>query len=156
MRSRVFRYRIGSFGARATVLELDGIKGQQKRFLLWLLQQCAKPKVKPTDIFTEEAIDLLTQRLVTPWQVEYYLTLALEHAHRFGEKPVSANAVEATMAPDINALEPTLTRYGYNVKALSELLNIRAAEVRALIHGQLPEERTVELKQQILKTGIPL
>ena len=60
------------------------------------------------------------------------------------------------MAPDINALEPTLTRYGYNVKALSELLNIRTAEVRALIHGQLAEERTAELKQQILKTGIPL
>jgi hypothetical protein len=52
--------------------------------------------------------------------------------------------------------QPTLTRYGYNVKALSELLNVRAAEVRALLHGQLPEERTAELKQQILKTGIPL
>ena len=60
------------------------------------------------------------------------------------------------MAPDINALEPTLTRYGYNVKALSELLNVRAAEIRALLYGQLPEERAEELKQQILKTGIPL
>jgi hypothetical protein len=46
-----------------------------------------------------------------------------------------------------------LTRYGYNVKALSELLNVRAAEIRALLYGQLPEERTAELKQQILKTG---
>jgi N-acetyl-anhydromuramyl-L-alanine amidase AmpD len=45
------------------------------------------------------------------------------------------------MAPDINALEPTLTRYGYNVKALSELLDVRAAEVRAA---------------PFLKTGIPL
>jgi type II secretory pathway predicted ATPase ExeA len=143
-------------GARATVLELDGIKGQQKRFLLWLLQQCAQPKVKPTDMVTEEAIDLLAQCLVTPLQVEYYLTLALEHAYRFGEKTVSADVVKATMAPDINALEPTLTRYGYNVKALSELLNVRAAEIRALLYGQLPEERAAELKQQILKTGIPL
>jgi hypothetical protein len=80
---------------RATVLELDGIKGQQKRFLLWLLQQCAQPKVKPTDIVTEEAIDLLAQCLVTPLQVEYYLTLALEHAYRFGEKTVSADVVKA-------------------------------------------------------------
>jgi type II secretory pathway predicted ATPase ExeA len=64
-------------GARATVLELDGIKGQQKRFLLWLLQQCAKPKVKPTDIVTAEAIDLLAQCLVTPLQVEYYIS----HGH---------------------------------------------------------------------------
>jgi len=123
-------------GARATVLELDGIKAQQKRFLLWLLQQCAQPKVKPTDIVTEEAIDLLAQCLVTPLQVEYYLTLALEHAYRFGEKTVSADVVKATMAPDINALEPTLTRYGYNVKALSELLDVRAAEIRALLYGQ--------------------
>jgi hypothetical protein len=43
-----------------------------------------------------------------------------------------------------------------NVKALSELLNVRAAEVHALLHGHLPEEHTAELKQQILKTGIPL
>jgi hypothetical protein len=48
------------------------------------------------------------------------------------------------------------THYGYNVKALSELLNVRAAEVRVLLYGQLPEERAAELKQQILKTGIPL
>ena len=153
---RVRRPTLEEIGARATVLELEGIKGQQKRFLLWLLQQCAKPKVKTTDILTEEAIDLLAQHLVTPLQVEYYLTLALEHAYRLGEKPVSADVIEAMMAPDINALEPTLTRYGYNVKALSELLNVRAAEVRALLYGQLPEERTAELKQQILKTGIPL
>jgi hypothetical protein len=53
------------------VLELDGIKGQQKRFLLWLLQQCAKPKVKSTDIVTEEAIDMLAQRLVTSLQSVY-------------------------------------------------------------------------------------
>jgi hypothetical protein len=45
---------------------------------------------------------------------------------------------------------------GNGLKALSELLNVRAAEVRVLLHGQLPEERTAELKQQILKTGIPL
>jgi hypothetical protein len=43
-----------------------------------------------------------------------------------------------------------------NVKALSELLNVHTAEVRSLLHGQLLEERAAELKQQILKTGIPL
>ena len=39
--------------------------------------------------------------------------------------------VHATLAPDMHELEPTLTRYGYNAKALSELLHIRQAEVRA-------------------------
>jgi hypothetical protein len=52
-------------------------------------------------------------------------------------------------------LEPTLTRYGYSVPALSEFLNIRQAEVRAFLHGQLPPGRTDELKRHILKTGIP-
>jgi hypothetical protein len=38
----------------------------------------------------------------------------------------------------------------------SELLNVRPGEVRALLLGQLPEERAEELKQQLLRTGIPL
>lgn len=39
------------------------------------------------------------------------------------------------LAPDLHALEPTLTRYGYNVNAVAELLNIRQAEVRAFLQG---------------------
>ena len=39
-------------------------------------------------------------------------------------------------------LEPILTRYGYNVAALAELLHIRQAEVRAFLHGQLRPGRT--------------
>ena len=31
--------------------------------------------------------------------------------------------VHMTLAPDLHDLEPTLTRYGYNVTALAELLN---------------------------------
>jgi hypothetical protein len=42
------------------------------------------------------------------------------------------------------------------LRLLGGLLNVRTAEVRALLYGQLPEERAAELKQQILKTGIPL
>src|SRR6266581_3166640 len=43
-----------------------------------------------------------------------------EQAYRFGEKPVTPALVHATLVPDMHALEPTLTRYGYNVTALSE------------------------------------
>jgi hypothetical protein len=64
--------------------------------------------------------------------------------------------VHATLAPDMHELEPTLTRYGYNPKALSELLHIRQAEVRAFLHGQLPSGRTEELHNQLLAAGIPL
>lgn len=61
-----------------------------------------------------------------------------------------------TLAPDRHDLEPTLTRYGYNVQVLSEFLNIRQAEVRSFLHGQLPPGRTEELHHQLLAAGIPL
>ncbi len=54
------------------------------------------------------------------------------------------------MAPDLNALEPMLIRHGYTSRALSEFLNVRPGEVRALLLGQLPEERAEELKQQLM------
>jgi predicted XRE-type DNA-binding protein len=49
-----------------------------------------------------------------------------------------------------------LTLYGYNVKALSELLGIRQPEVRAFLRGQLPPGRTAELHQLLLAAGLPL
>jgi type II secretory pathway predicted ATPase ExeA len=142
-------------GARTTVLELEGIQGQQRRYILWLLEQCAAA-VDPMDIVTAEALDLLAERLITPLQIQHYLTRVLEHAYRLGEKPVTPAIVHATLAPDMHALEPALTRYGYNVPALVELLNIRPAEVRAFLHGQLPPGRTEELHTLLLAAGIPL
>ena len=108
-------------GARTTVLEFEGIQGQQRRYITWLLEQSA-PAVDAGEILTAEALELLATRLTTPLQIEHYLTRILEQAYRFGEKPVTPAIVEPTLAPDMQALEPTLTRYGYNVKALSELL----------------------------------
>ena len=131
-------------GARTTVFEFEGIQGQQRRYITWLLEQCA-PAVAPSDIVTPEALELLAERLITPLQIQHYLTRVLEQAYRFGEKPVTPTIVHTTLAPDMHELEPTLTRYGYNVKALSELLHIRQAEVRAFLHGQLPPGRTEEL-----------
>jgi hypothetical protein len=73
-----------------------------------------------------------------------------------GEKPVTPAIVEKTFAPDMHDLEPTLTRYGYNVKALSELLGIRQTAVRAFLRGQLPPGRTAALHHQLLAAGLPL
>jgi hypothetical protein len=67
---------------------------------------------------TEQAIERLAECLATPLQIEHYLTLALEQAYRFGEKPVTPEIIATVMAPDIEALEPTLARQGYNVKTL--------------------------------------
>jgi hypothetical protein len=49
-----------------------------------------------------------------------------------------------------------LTRYGYHMTALAELLNIRHAEVRAFLHGQLPPGRTEALHNHLVAAGIPL
>jgi hypothetical protein len=134
-------------GSRASVFELEGIKGHQRRYLAWLLEQCTRPKVKPNELLTEQALERLAECLTTPLQIEHYLILALEQAYRFGEKPVTPEIVEAVMAPDMEALEPTLARQGYNAKALAELLNVRHAEIRAFLHSQLPPGRAEELKQ---------
>jgi hypothetical protein len=69
---------------------------------------------------------------------------------------VTTTILNSTLAPDMHALEPTLTRHGYNVKALSELLHIRQPEVRSFLYGQLPPGRTEELHNQLLAAGIPL
>jgi len=37
-----------------------------------------------------------------------------------------------------------------------QLLNVRPAEVRSFLHGQLPPEKTQDIRDQILKIGIPL
>jgi hypothetical protein len=142
-------------GARTTVFELEGIQGHQRRYITWRLEQCAA-EGDPTDILTPEALALLAERLITPLQIQHYLTRVLEQAYRFGEKPVTPTLVTRTLAPDLHDLEPTLTRYGYNVKALSDLLNIRQAEVCSFLHGQLPPGWTEELHSQLLTTGIPL
>lgn len=150
------RATLEEIGGRAIIFELEGLKGQQKGYLKWLLGQCMKPKTKIENILTEEAMALLSERLITPLQIEHYLILALEQAYRLAEKPVTAEIVESTIAPDLNALEPTLIRHGYTSRALLEFLNVRPGEVRVLLLGQLPAERTAELKQQLLRTGIPL
>jgi hypothetical protein len=154
--SSLARTALEEIGSRASVFELEGIKSHQRHYIAWLLEQCTKSKVKPNDLLTEQAIERLAECLATPLQIEHYLTLALEQAYRFGEKPVTPEIIATVMAPDIEALEPTLARQGYNVKTLAELLNTRPAEIRAFLQSRLPPGRAEELKQQLLGTGIPL
>jgi hypothetical protein len=142
-------------GARATVFDFEGIQGHQRRFITWLLQECA-PDVEASAILAPDALELLAERLVTPLQILDDLPRMLEHAYRLGEKPVTTTIVNATLAPDLHALEPMLTRHGYNVKALSEILHIRQPEVRSFLYGQLPPGRTEELHHQLLAAGLPL
>jgi len=143
-------------GSRTTIFDLPGIEGHKQEYVLWLLDQCRKPKTRPEDIFTDEALALLTEKLLTPLQFEHYMTLALEKAFTVAEKPVTAEVVHTVLARDIEDLEATLTRQGYNQKALGNLLNIKPKEVRSFLHGDLSPGRTKELNEELLACGVPL
>jgi type II secretory pathway predicted ATPase ExeA len=88
-------------GARATVFDFEGIQGHQRRFIAWLLEECA-PGVAPSDILALDALELLAERLVTPLQILDYLPRMLEQSYRLGEKPVTTTIVNSTLAPDLS------------------------------------------------------
>jgi type II secretory pathway predicted ATPase ExeA len=141
-------------GCRATVLVMEGLGSSQEAYIRWLLEQCTKGDTQ--EVMTNEAITLLASRLSTPLQIQHYLSLSLEAAHDIGQKPVGVEIIEGVLSRTIDDMEPRLTRQGYNVKVLSELLNVRSSEIKSFLHGQLSPGRTQEMKEQMLVIGIPL
>jgi type II secretory pathway predicted ATPase ExeA len=142
-------------GARAKVFDIQGMVEHEKRFIYWMLEQCAKPKVKPHDIFTEDAIALLAQRLISPLQIIYYAWRTLEEAFLVGEKPVSANIVNEVLVPNLNDLEPKLARYGYSVRVLSEQLHTKPNDIKLLLKGtHASEARANDFLEQLRKLGV--
>ena len=143
-------------GYRTAVFSLDSIGGCQGEYIQWLLGECVAEGMDISELVVPEAIDLLVQRLRTPLQIEQHLSLAFSEAHRMGEKPVPLAVVESILSKQIDDLEPTLTRHGYNVKSLSEQFNAKPAEIRSLFRGQLDPMRARELQEQMLAAGLPL
>jgi hypothetical protein len=92
--------------------------------------------------------------LATPLQFIHYAWRALEKAYVIGQKPVDVETVQDVLAPDLDGLEPRLTRLGYPVKSLCEALNARPAEIRAFLRGRRAPGRTQELPQELLKLGV--
>lgn len=105
---------------------------------------------------SEEAADLLAQRLTTPLQIEQYLTRALDEGFRVGERPVSAPLVEAILSPQLDELEPRWRRYGYDVRAVAELDSARTADIQALFRGELEAARTREITNHLRAAGLPI
>ena len=118
--------------------------------------KCTAPRSHDRRIVIQEAAQLYRVSEATPLQIEHYLSLAFEEAYKIGQKPVTPEIIESILAKDIDGIEPRLTRQGYNVKALSDLLNVRPAEIRSFLRSQLASGRTQELKAQMLAAGIPL
>lgn len=143
-------------GSRTSIFTLEGIQGKKSEYIRWLLERCLKKGVKQTDVFTDDALEQLAERLTTPLQIEQHLRLAFEEAYRIGQKPVETEIINLILAKDINDMEPVLTRHGYNVSALSELLDTKPAEIRSFLHGKLTPARSQELQNTLLKIGIPL
>ena len=147
-------------GSRAAIFDLEGFGGDKLSYLKWLLAQCLGAKAKAETALeaalTDEALVLLSARLSTPLQFETYLTRAFEEGYSVGQKPVTVEVIESILAPDIDDLEPRLTRHGYNAKVLGEVLNAKPREIRALLRGQLPPGRAQELQHEMLAVGIPL
>jgi len=156
LRNDLRRPTMEEIGYRTSSFAFEGIAGQQRNYIDWLLAASAAQGTMPAELVTEPAIELLAARLRTPLQVEQHLTLAFEEGFRVGEKPVTAEVVEAVLSRQFDDLEPKLTRHGYNVRTLSEQFNARPAEIKRLLRGELEATRTRELTDEMLAAGLPL
>ena len=79
-----------------------------------------------------------------------------EAAYQIGDKPVSYNIVESVLSRQIDDLEPTLTRNGYRLKDLTEQFDAKPAEIKALFSNTLESTRTAELRDKMLRAGLPI
>ncbi|HEY0941346.1 MAG TPA: AAA family ATPase [Steroidobacter sp.] len=156
LRNDLRRPTMEEIGYRTDVFSLDGIAGAQREYIYWLLGACTESQVEVDSILTEEAIDLLATKLRTPLQVQLHLTLALEAGYQAGEQPVSAEVVESVLSRQIDDLEPTLTRHGYRLKDLVEQFDAKPAEIKALFNNALDPARATELREKMLRAGLPI
>ncbi len=140
-------------GYRTAVFSLDSIGGCQREYIQWLLAECVAENISLSELIVTEAIDLLAQKLRTPLQIQQHLSLAFEEGYRLGEKPITRAMAESILSKQIDDLEPTLTRHGYNVKSLSEQFNAKQAEIRSLFRGQLEPSRARELHRTDVGCG---
>jgi type II secretory pathway predicted ATPase ExeA len=150
------RMNMQEIGPRTSIHSLDGAIDSRRQYIEWLLTECAQDAVMPLDLIESEAIDLLAEKLVTPLQIEQHLALAFEAGHDANEMPVSAEVVSTILSNAIGNLEATLTRLGYDNKAIGGLLNVSPAEVRQFVAGHLDAARSQEFHEQLLAVGLPI
>lgn len=143
-------------GSRSTILTLEGMVGSQREYITWLIDACGSQGTKLSDVLTIEAIELLSERLRTPLQIQQHLMLAMEAAYQAGEKPVTGAIVESVLSKQIDELEPKLTRHGYDLRGLADQFHAKPAEIKLLFRGQLDPARTKELTDQMLMAGLPI
>ncbi len=156
LRNDLRRPKMEEIGHRTSLFNFDGVAGQQREYINWLLEKCGVAEGKQGEVLSEAASNVLASRLRTPLQIVQHLILALEEGFRIGEKPVTPEVVEAVLSKQIDDLEPRLTRHGYNVRALAEQFNAKPAEIKRFFRGELDATRTRELTDEMLVAGLPL
>lgn len=156
LRNDLRRPTMEEIGYRTAIFSLDGLIGSTKAYIEWLLSNCMAQKSKWQEVITPEAVDLLATKLRTPLQIEQHLSLAFEEAYHTGEKPVTDALINSILSKQIDDLEPTLTRHGYNVRNLAQQFNTKPAEIKLLFKGQLDPVRTQDLREQMLAAGLPI
>ena len=82
--------------------------------------------------------------------------LALVAGYQTGEKPVTAELVEAVMSRQLDDLEPMLARHGYRLKDMVEQFDAKASEIRSLFSNQLEPKRTAAIRERMLAAGLPI
>lgn len=141
-------------GTRTKVFNIDEAIGNKEKYIEWLLKNCLNEKVKYQDIITPEAIQKLSSSLVTPLQIQHYLTKALQLGYKIGEKSLTEEMILQVLKPDINSIEAQLVRNGYQFKAICELLNASSKEVSEFLTGKGTGLRKNEFLQKIKSVGI--
>ena len=143
-------------GARARLFEIGSLGTNSPKFIEWVLNNCSEEEIKPHDILSKEAIELFAEQLITPLQITYYITRALERGFQVAEKPITLETAKSILSPDLDVLEATLVRNGYNIAVLCDYLNVRRHEAKSYLRGQLSQSRLEELNKEVRKLGIVL
>lgn len=141
-------------GARTQIFQLNHWIENKEHYVKWLFKQCCRKDIKLVDIISIEAMELLVNSLVTPLQINHYLTKALEQAYLSGTKPITPEVIESILVPDLNGIAAKLARNGYNLQALCEILNARPSEVKSYLLGKLDTSKLVEFNKEINKLGV--
>ena len=99
-------------------------------------------------------MEFLSDRLMTPLQINYYLSQAIEKAYLTGTSPIDLEIIQSILSPDIDGLEAKLSRNGYGIGTLCEVLSAKPKEVKSYLNGLLPPSRAQEFNCEIHKLGV--
>ncbi len=141
-------------GGRVVNIPIEGIRGNEDQYISWILHQCLKKEVQPTDIVNQEALDMMAQKFSTPLQINHYMWIAFVRAFMIGQKQVTTETLEEVIAKDLNSVEANLKRHGYDIPTLSSTIDVKPTEIRSFLNGHLSTGRTQEIENQILKLGL--